>query len=63
MPARWLQVRECRDRAEQLRQAAAEQVVAPSARNGLLKAADGYDRMAADLERKLRDEGVEPLVR
>ena len=62
MPARWLQVREWRDRAEQLRQAA-KQVAAPSARDGLLNAAEGYDRMATDLERSLSEQGVGPLVR
>jgi hypothetical protein len=58
VPARWNQVREWRDRAEELRQAA-EDFELPSARDGLLGAAEGYDRMADELEQKLKSLGIQ----
>ena len=49
MPARWLQIRELRDRADGLRQSA-ESMSIPSARDGMIRAAERYDRLAAEME-------------
>jgi hypothetical protein len=57
MPARWNQVKEWRDRAEELRRAA-DDFGLPSARDGLIGAAENYERMANELERKLTALGI-----
>jgi hypothetical protein len=59
MPQRWQDVKAWRDRAEKLRRTA-DNFTLPSATNGLLDAARKYERMADDLERKLKLEGVTP---
>jgi hypothetical protein len=58
VPARWNQVREWRDRAEELRRAA-EDFGLPLARDGLMEAAENYERMADELERKLTALGIQ----
>jgi hypothetical protein len=58
VPARWNQVREWRDRAEELRRAA-EDFGLPLARDGLMEAAESYERMADALEQKLKSLGIE----
>jgi len=58
VPARWKQVMEWRDRAEGLRRAA-EDFGLPSAHDGLIEAAEGYERMADELERKLKTLGIQ----
>jgi hypothetical protein len=50
---RWNQVREWRNRAEVLRRTA-EDFGLPSARDGLIEAAESYERMADEMERKLK---------
>jgi hypothetical protein len=59
MPKRWEEVKAWRERAKGLRRLA-ESVELPSAKDGLLQTARNYDRMADDLERKLKLEGVAP---
>jgi hypothetical protein len=58
MPARWEQVKEWRNRAEGLRRVA-EDFGLPSTRDGLMEAAESYERMADELERKLKTLGVQ----
>lgn len=63
MPEGWEQVRLWRDRAAELRQVAKGFGVA-SARDGLLDVAQNYERLAGDLESRLRAKGVpEPPAR
>lgn len=57
MPRRWHEVKSWRERAEELRRIA-EGFALPSAKDALLQSAQSYDRMADDLERKLKHEGV-----
>ena len=59
MPKRWQQVRVWRDRAEKLR-TLADSFPVPLAKDGLQDSARNYDRMADDLERELRREGLAP---
>ena len=59
MPERWEQVRHWRERAVELQQAADGMTVA-AARDGLEQAARGYERMADDLERVLKEHGIRP---
>jgi hypothetical protein len=54
---RWNQVKEWRNRAEVLRRTA-EDFGLPSARDGLIEAAESYERMADELERKLKTLGI-----
>jgi hypothetical protein len=61
MPAGWLQVREWRYRADRLRQAAEEMDI-PSARDGLIRAAESYERMASELEQQLNQQANQPLA-
>jgi hypothetical protein len=57
MPKRWEEVKAWRERAKGL-QRLAESVELSSAKEGLLQTARNYDRMADDLERRLRHDGV-----
>jgi len=59
MPEGWEEVRYWRRRAEELR-GAAENLMTPSARDALINIAEKYERMAAELERRLKDQGIRP---
>jgi lysophospholipase L1-like esterase len=61
MPERWIQVRRWRERANELRQAA-EQMTIPSVKDGLEQSAKNYERMAAELEAVLKEQGIEPAL-
>jgi hypothetical protein len=59
MPQRWEKIKTWRERAEELRRIA-ESFLVPSGQDALRRSAQGYDRMADDLERKLKQEGIAP---
>ncbi len=53
VPERWRQVEGWRRRAEEIR-TAAESFAVPSAKETMLRVARNYERLADDLERRLR---------
>ncbi len=53
MPERWKQIEQWRRRAEELR-TVAENFAVPSAKDTMLNTARSYERLADDLERRLR---------
>ena len=61
MSERWARVRSLRERAAEVRKMAAQYKV-PSSRDALLISARNYERMAEELERRLKEEGVKPLT-
>lgn len=58
MPERWQQINDWRDRAAEISRMAQDTLV-PSAKDELQLAARGYERMADELERKLKGSGIQ----
>ncbi len=59
MPERSKQIEQWRRRAEEIR-TVAENFVVPSAKDTMLKLARTYERLAGDLERRLRQSDEKP---
>ena len=59
MPEKWEQVKAWRRRAEELR-TVADNFAVPSAKEAMLNTAQSYERMANDLERRLKQQPETP---